>query len=493
MVFLEQVRRSVRGHGRLVGIVLFSLGLNGVWISPSLAANSNGAQGGGSNGQLSPRPAPPKPAQQTSSPGSSSPSIGASISGNDLSHPEWMDTSKYTECGQDCIYGKGNANLALQGLYIIKKAQKFIQIMAGNKTDDFKEIVGELKAYCPDEKEDEKGAKICLKRYLEDQLPVLRSIQRAVIGNDDTIFRLQDQNGALAARGGKPGSSKVSVIATLADPNAKPKKAQIPNFSRADDFSVSQESLMEMQKLGSVQYAEWAAQHTLHQPSRDDFIKIETQPDPLNPSSTISKIVHNADGSTAIDEAAYQAAMKQYNADLKAQQALRKQTTLADDSKKHINQTLAQIDGNMNITKGSGKNGNFYNIKPKYVDIYAYKDSRNIAIAETEKMLKAKGVLPEQSYPGAGRQTASISRVKSVTSTSKKANIDKTQNSLAIKGKDAVFAEGAKQVDFADPVIPSKVNEGATYSIGISPQAIQDGVSLFESYIVSLTQDINNL
>ncbi|HAR41051.1 MAG TPA: hypothetical protein DCS07_00190 [Bdellovibrionales bacterium] len=98
-----------------------------------------------------------------------------------LSKPAWTDRSKFEECGQSCLYQKGNENISLEASYTLYKLDALKDV---NTPDAI--ITSTLGAYC---KEDE-TPKDCRDRYVLFETARLQKMGISIGVNEDAAYRL---------------------------------------------------------------------------------------------------------------------------------------------------------------------------------------------------------------------------------------------------------------------------------------------------------------
>ena len=327
------------------------------------------------------------------------------VSSANSTHPAWADSSQYDSCGQSCLYQKGNENISLQALYLVKKITNMSAILQGNETGsdnpNAAAVLNELQSdYCPEEdKTDTAAASRCLKRYIQTQLPVLRSIRSSLAKNEDMQGQL------LAAPGGR------GTFSVLQDSKAPSKRPQTPSFAKEDELLTTDEGQKHLQMLASEQYQNWVSDIQRNAPNPKDFVLTTEVPrDPTDPKSEkITRIVRDGRGNPVPDGKAYAKAKLDYDNGVKG---INGGTGLANhngmdavmksDAFKQLQKNKTNLDFQDNTvayTKAKQP------VLTKIDDV-AFREARNQAVQVTTEMLGKKGVLGTVSYQP-NRSTAS--------------------------------------------------------------------------------------
>lgn len=217
-------------------------------------------------------------------------------SASDLQKFPWLDSSKYQECGMDCVYGQGNKYVTLEAAYIIQKIR-----MLKDSDDPDEAVRKNLVGFCMTGE----GAQECIDRYVEIQVRALYEARSAIVKNNDSQGQLQKR--------GADGQ-KVPQLVTVSDAEFKRQKAlkPIPQDVPTLDALVKQNESNEanLQALVSDRYREWQS-GVKAEPNRDDFVLFKEIPrDPGVSNGELLKIVEtNPDGTVKIDEKAYKRAV----------------------------------------------------------------------------------------------------------------------------------------------------------------------------------------
>ncbi len=375
---------------------------------------------------------------------------------------DWTDSRYYVECGQDCLYQKGNENVTLQAIYIIKKMDNLETVLAGGQSDDYGHVIRELKLYCPEvqaSSTDEGDAKTCYKRYVQTQLPILRAMKATLIKNEDMTARLNSDQGAFG------GSSKASAFQ---DETPGQRKAQTPDFSKEAEL-MTPEAGAKLRYLSQENYSQWAAQVSNLAPKKEDFVLTQkSKKDPNDPySQVVNKIIRDNQGNPLIDEKAFQLAQQEYNAHV-----------LGNTGNKQIEYDLTKIPKtNPNAYNGKTKIGDVDSAalvlpkgrpSPSAIEDISYRQARNLVV-ESEANLFQRGVLPTKTYAGSRNPAAKQSGGPTPPKP--------TAPGLGYQDAIVTPLTTVKEA-VANPVPKNGAN--TTYSLTLSPEQLDKQISEFQ-------------
>jgi hypothetical protein len=308
--------------------------------------------------------------------------------------PDWADKNTYTDCGQDCLYKKGNENLSIQALYMVNKITNIQEILDNRlnfSETDYNSIMGEMAPYCPDiqvkfdQDTANDDATKCFQRYMQVQVPLLRKLKSAIVRNEDSSTRLQANQPSM---GGGAGLKQASVFATAT--NNKPKKPQTPEFQTEDELLSTPAGQKKLQMLASESYARWAVdQMRAVEPQKEDFVRTVTVPGESADSAPAVRILRNPDGTPQLDEKAYEKAHAEYVAQMSG--------TPKDES-------FAQMMADPKIVNPKQKLGAFDPVMFQHgvqkgqaleykLDEISYEQARNSAVLATRDLLVKNGIL----------------------------------------------------------------------------------------------------
>jgi hypothetical protein len=375
-------------------------------------------------------------------------------------HPAWINSSQYVECGQDCLYQKGNENVTLQAIYIVKKMDNLETVLAGGQPNDYGHVISELKLYCPEVQvgsvKDE-DARTCYKRYVQTQLPILRAMKATLIKNEDMTARLKSDQGAFG------GSSKASAFQ---DETPRQRKAQAPDFSREAEL-MTPEAGARLKYLSQENYSQWAAQVSNLAPKREDFVQTQkSKKDPNDPySQIVNKIIRDNHGNPVIDEKAFQLAQQEYNAHVLGN---------SKDPNKQVEYDLTKIpkthpgayDAKTKVSDVdySGLTQPKGRPSPSAIDDISYRQARNLVV-ESEANLFQRGVLKTQNFPGPQRSPGAVAPAKPTVP--------------GLGYDDAVLKQlGTVKEAVVNPVPKGGAN--TTYSLTLSPEQLDKQISEFQ-------------
>ena len=402
----------------------------------------------------------------------------------------FTDKTQYSECGQDCLYQKGNENISLQALYVVNKISNIQNILNDTtfRPEDYNSIMGEMGPYCPDVVSANRpfdpdasfdDANKCYQRYLQVQIPLLKKMKAAIVANEDASGQLQT-NQRLVVQSGITGGEikKASVFAAAQD--SKPKKPQTPEFETEDELLATPQGQKKLQVLASESYAKWATeQMQAVAPKKEDYAAtMDVHRDPNDPSSEIiTRIMRNPDGSPILDakgKKAFEEAKIEYAAQLTGTQTDKSFEQLAKDpaySKIAVG-SLDPVLRQKNLPKGQ--------VVDYRLDEVSYEQARNQAVQATTDLLRKEGVLAGGSS-NRGLKKAAIA----AAAAAKK----------AIAKIDPGSEYGARNVlkDPTGPGIDKKGNAVQPRTQANSTTAGDYTVSFKPSEIDSTTQDLQKL
>lgn len=454
----SQSRAAVRaGIEPSVALGILFVALMAFCVSPEVSAIDPSSQGGLTTG------------------------VGTAVTGKTGSPkaPDWTDPNQYSECGQDCLYQKGNENISLQALYQVNKINN-IQNILNDTTftpDDYGSIMGEMAPYCPDVDTNKafdqdasyNDANKCYQRYLQVQIPILKKMKAAIVHNDDAAGQLQTNQRLVVQSGfsGGAGGQKVSVFATPQD--GKPKKPQTPEFQTEDELLSTSDGQKKLQLLASESYARWATEQMANaKPQKEDYVlTVDVPRDPKNPSSEmITRILRNPDGRPKLDNKAFLAAQAAYDAQSKGTPTDESIIEMAKDPK-YANPKLTMGHLDPVITqKGFGKNK-----APEYLlDRISYEQARNQAVAATTDLLRKQGVL------GGGASRGAKGAIASAAAAAKNKSTNKIDPASEFGAKNVLRTPVGPGIDkkgnLVQPAVQPNMATNGDYTVSFKPSEL---------------------
>lgn len=229
----------------------------------------------------------------------------------------WADENRYRDCGQACLYKKGNENLTMQMLYTLELVDQL-------KNADADERLEALRGFCTGpELAQTEGGDACFARYKARAKLILLGVRRAIVENKGMVGKLKSGN----ARAILP--TLLQLESRLGGPDPYSKFAQAPSAMTLDELTgYYSDELGRINQLASLEYEAWSKSIPT-EPSPDDFILFkEIKRNPQDPESEtvvvpvtdcVTGRIQRAGaqgGRDAIcyNEAKYQAALTQYQA-----------------------------------------------------------------------------------------------------------------------------------------------------------------------------------
>ena len=162
-------------------------------------------------------------------------------------NPKWADTKKHGECGQACLYQRGNENISLEASYILYKLKDLKAAIKDGKDDDVRDT---LRTFCTDQE----TAAECYNRYVLFETARLQKMGVAIGTNEDAAYRLFDQN--------KNGANVVQS-GRKPNPNVRAQAADL-----LSEKEIQKE--LELKDLSSVAFDKWQKQQAV-EPGAQDF------------------------------------------------------------------------------------------------------------------------------------------------------------------------------------------------------------------------------
>lgn len=244
----------------------------------------------------------------------------------------WNDSS-FQECGQSCLYQKANENIALQAVYLINK----ISFLSSAEDD---QIRSNLSNFCLRDEE----AQACFQRYKKLQLFGLQKMRSALIQNNDSAALLKSRVVDVGKGAGEPERPYFQLGS-----DGKARKPQVPYVVTFEDL---QREYSQLERLTGHDYDRWARSLPAR-PSREDFVRMkEIYRNPDNPKDGVMHVIaRDKSGNIQYDDAAYQAALKQYEDRMGSELARMKDSrpsldrparlkdAVADDSRRVFNES----------------------------------------------------------------------------------------------------------------------------------------------------------
>jgi hypothetical protein len=239
----------------------------------------------------------------------------------DPTYLPWSDATAYESCDQTCLLQKGNENLSLHALYILKRMGSVQSLFLAGKdssTKDFSAFQTEIQGLCPDFKTstDQDQATVCFNRYMRGQLGTLRQMKNAIATNQSTLIGYRSD----VAGVGTNGTINRKTVSPNAVEAGGTGVSKLPQTSYATDLKTSadvkkaydQES-SQLKYLATEKYQDWV-KNIPPSPTPEDFYQWKTVPlDPQNPSSgTVSVLLTDGKGNAKYDQAGFKAAQKEY-------------------------------------------------------------------------------------------------------------------------------------------------------------------------------------
>jgi hypothetical protein len=381
-------------------------------------------------------------------------------------HPAWTNSSQYVECGQDCLYQKANEKVTLQAIYLVKKISNLQAVLAGGGSDNYDHVVSELQLYCPDKVGSKKidDAVLCFKRYVQTQLPILRALKVTLIKNEDMTAQLMSNQGGLGAN---------SKSTAFQDSTAVNRRPQTPDIEKEGELLMpSQASADRLKYLASTSYEKWAQDVSKLAPKPEDFFKTEQvmMPDPNHQGSLkpTTKIIRDKYG-PVLDANAYAKAKKEFEDHVLGKQSVEYDLTKVAKTTGSGKKQLYEVDPSLlaQLKPAPGT-------KPKSttrVEDVSYQEARNLIVASEVKNFMG-GVMPEQSFSGPNRTTASAGG-------SQAAKTDKVE-----KEPKTGYDQVTQPVADVAPFIPHESNK--VFTIGLKSEDLEESISSFQDTIDKL-------
>lgn len=198
----------------------------------------------------------------------------------------WSDQKTYQECGQSCLYNKGNENIILQTSYEIQKINALKPLTDTDK-DEIYALIG---PFCQNSSGE--TAEQCKNRYIAESTLRLYKARTTMLKNNESAQNLSSvgpDSAPILARPSATLKPQVTYVPTLAELEAE--------YKRRDQRLATG---------ASESYRRWA-ENLPHPPSKEDFYKIKTIPrDPNNPGAGSFETVGE------LDEAGYRKAVELY-------------------------------------------------------------------------------------------------------------------------------------------------------------------------------------
>jgi hypothetical protein len=408
--------------------------------------------------------------------------------------PAWTNKSQYADCGQDCLYQKGNENISLQALYTVNKLNNIHDIIGEVlNQQDYDAVMGEMHPYCPDvtytpgslPTTADDDADKCFQRYLQVQVPLLRKMKAAIVHNDDAAGQLQTNQRLIVQNGLSNNEKKVSVFGRPQSSVAK--KPQTPEFETEDELLSTPEGQKKLQVLASESYARWATnQMQAVAPKKEDYVMtVPVHRDPKDPSSEmIDRIVRNSDGTPKINEKEYQAALAEYNSQLQPTHLANDESipelvkTYAKDPKMTLGSLDPVIGAQGRVPKGKGLE---YRL-----DEVSYEQARNQAVQATNDLLRKEGVLA--SGAGSGAKKSGILAPGASAADANKKNA--AQTAASQYGAQNVLVDpkgpGIVKGNLVQPSArPNSAMDG-DYTVSYKPEEMNQTAEDYQGYLLKL-------
>lgn len=322
---------------------------------------------------------------------------------------------EYRECGQNCLYEKGNENLSIQALTTINRVNDLYDFQRDGK---YQEILDRLGTFCETNGIQAKGkpeekAKECLGRYRDFQVYTLTRIKAGLIQNNTNVARLQEGTAPgsnLTTVGGQaPDTRVVAAFARYMDEKDATKKAQSPYVPFFEDLQAKYAEMIKAGNQGN--YAEWLGDLE-REPRPEDFVKWrEILRNPKNKGGERFRVMElDAQGKPVLDHKAYQDALNEWGSKVKP--------ALADIKKSKAMQGRATASAPSTGAQGGGK--------LVQSALTASDDDKNM-------FLEARGAIVEATNIALGK----IKQEDAATSSKAKAENAKAQAAAAAKAKDS--------------------------------------------------------